>query len=148
KMDRVMQKATELGASRIVPVFGERSDVRLDTTRADKRRQHWQAIVASACEQCGRACLPAVETPQTLTSWLLDQGRSDHALRLALMPGASQRIRDLTMPAAGATIAIGPEGGFGERDLDALQTAGFSGLVLGPRILRTETAGLAVLAAI
>src|SRR5699024_3368614 len=125
-----------------------RSDVRLDTARADKRRQHWQAIVASACEQCGRARLPTVETPQTLASWLSNQCRSDDALRLALMPGASRRIRDLTMPAAGATIVIGPEGGFGERDLHALQTAGFSGLVLGPRVLRTETAGLAALDAI
>ncbi len=147
KMDLVVQKATELGATRIVPVFGERSEIRLDAARADKRHRHWQAVAASACEQCGRACLPVVEPPRPLAEWLrhADAGAG---LRLALVPGADRRIRDLAMPEDGATIVVGPEGGFGERDLAALESAGFSGLALGPRILRTETAGLAVLAAI
>lgn len=147
KMDLVVQKATELGATRIVPVLSERSEIRLDAARADKRHRHWQAIVASACEQCGRARLPVVEPPQPLAEWLRHADATD-GLRLALVPGADQRIRDLAMSNAGATIVVGPEGGLGERDVTALESAGFSGLALGPRILRTETAGLAVLAAI
>lgn len=147
KMDLVVQKATELGATRIAPVLGERSEVRLDAARADKRHKHWQAIAASACEQCGRARLPVIETPQPLARWL-EHSESSSALRLALMPEAQKRIRDLVMPEDGAILVIGPEGGLGERDIAALTSAGFSGLTLGPRILRTETAGLAALAAI
>ena len=147
KMDLVVQKATELGATRIVPVFGERSEVRLDAARADKRHKHWQAIAASACEQCGRARLPAIEEPRPLARWLESLG-ADQALRLALVPGAQQRTRDLVIPDKGVMVVIGPEGGLGERDLSALASAGFAGLALGPRILRTETAGMAALAAI
>ncbi|HET7664121.1 MAG TPA: 16S rRNA (uracil(1498)-N(3))-methyltransferase [Rhodanobacteraceae bacterium] len=147
KMDLVVQKATELGVSCIVPVLSERSEVRLDAARADKRLKHWQAIVASACEQCGRARLPVIETPQPLAQWLKHSG-SSAALRLALMPGEEKRVRDLIMPDDGAILVVGPEGGLGERDIAALTSADFSGLALGPRILRTETAGLAALAAI
>ncbi|HET7299253.1 MAG TPA: 16S rRNA (uracil(1498)-N(3))-methyltransferase [Oleiagrimonas sp.] len=147
KMDLVVQKATELGVTRIVPALGERSEVRLDAARADKRLKHWQAIAASACEQCGRARLPVIEAPQPLTQWL-ERLEPDSALRLALMPGAQKRIRDLVMPDDGAIMVIGPEGGLGDRDIAALTAAGFSALALGPRILRTETAGLAALAAI
>lgn len=147
KMDLVVQKATELGTTRIVPVLSERSEIRLDAARADKRHRHWQAIAASACEQCGRARLPVIEPPQPLARSLEHFG-PDSALRLALMPGARKRIRDLAMPDDGAIVVIGPEGGLGERDITALTSAGFSGLTLGPRILRTETAGLAALAAI
>lgn len=147
KMDLVVQKATELGVTRIVPLISERSEVRLDATRADKRLRHWQAVAIAACEQCGRARLPHVDTPQTLDAWLAGLDATD-ALRLALLPGSTQRIRELSLPTAGAILAVGPEGGLGERDTSALTSAGFAGLSLGPRILRTETAGLAALAAI
>ncbi|HEX7341486.1 MAG TPA: 16S rRNA (uracil(1498)-N(3))-methyltransferase [Rhodanobacteraceae bacterium] len=147
KMDLVVQKATELGVARITPVVSERSGVHLEAARADKRLQHWQAIAISACEQCGRARLPRIDAPRTLDAWLtsLDAGP---ALRLALLPEPGPRIRDLHMPDAGALLVVGPEGGFGERDKAALLSAGFTGMTLGPRILRTETAGLAALAAI
>lgn len=147
KMDLVVQKATELGVTRIVPVLSERSEVRLDAARADKRHKHWQGIVASACEQCGRARLPVIETPQPLARWL-ESLRPDKTLRLTLTPGAQQRMRDLSIPDDGVMIVIGPEGGLGERDLSALTSTGFIGLTLGPRILRTETAGMAALGAI
>lgn len=147
KMDLVVQKATELGVARIVPLLSERSGVRLDDARGDKRLQHWQMVATGACEQCGRARLPVIEPPQELDAWLgkLDDGG---ALRLALLPDAQQDLRGLAMPAAGAILVVGPEGGLGERDIAALQASGFSGLRLGPRILRTETAGLAALAAL
>lgn len=147
KMDLIVQKATELGVTHIAPLTSERSEVRLDATRADKRLRHWMAVAAAACEQCGRAGLPHIDPPRTLKNWLagLDVGA---ASRLALLPGSQQRVRQLQLPDAGAVLVIGPEGGLGERDTAALVDAGFIGLSLGPRILRTETAGLAALAAI
>ena len=147
KMDLVVQKATELGAARIVPLLSERGGVRLDDARGDKRLLHWQTVAAGACEQCGRARLPRVEPPQPLAAWL-EALPDDGGLRLALLPGAALGVRQLAVPAAGAVLAVGPEGGFGERDVAALRAAGFTGLRLGPRILRTETAGLAALAAL
>lgn len=147
KMDFVMQKATELGVAAIVPIVSERSEVRLDAPRGDKRMMHWRSVVSAACEQCGRARLPRVAVPQTLDAWLATLP-SDGALRLALLPSAATHVRDLQLRAAGVILVIGPEGGLGERDVAALEGAGFRGLGLGPRILRTETAGLAALAAI
>lgn len=147
KMDFIVQKATELGATRIVPVLSERSEVRLDTTRARKRSAHWQAVAVAACEQCGRARLPQIDTPQPLGTWLTGMPE-DHAQRRALVPGARERVRELRPGAAGLVLVVGPEGGLGERDCVALAAAGFDGLSLGPRVLRTETAGVAALAAI
>jgi 16S rRNA (uracil1498-N3)-methyltransferase len=147
KMDLVVQKATELGATSIAPLLSERSAVRLDAAHAGKRRDHWRGVAISACEQCGRARLPLIEQPQRLEHWLADDP-AEAALRLALVPGANRRVRDLAIPAAGVVLVIGPEGGLGARDRAALTDAGFTGVALGPRILRTETAGLAGLAAI
>lgn len=147
KMDLVMRKATELGVVRIVPLLTERSEVRLDARRIDRRMDHWRAVITSACEQCGRARLPGLEPPQTLPEWLQAQA-GDDALRLALLPGSGRRVRDLQPdPGTDIMLVVGPEGGLGERDIAALTAAGFTGLDLGPRILRTETAGLAALAA-
>jgi 16S rRNA (uracil1498-N3)-methyltransferase len=147
KMDLIVQKATELGVVRIVPLLTERAEVKLDAARAEKRLAHWRAVAASACEQCGRACLPEIVAALPLATWL-DQLHPGHALRLALLPGAIQSARDLHFDQAGGLLVVGPEGGLGERDVRALMAAGFSGLRLGPRILRTETAGLAALAAL
>lgn len=147
KMDFVVQKAVELGVAAVVPLVTERSEVRLDATRRDKRVERWRAVVAAACEQCGRARLPEVSPSLPLAEWTRSLV-ADGALRLALLPGARHRVRDLDMPAAGAIVAVGPEGGFGDRDVALLREAGFAGLDLGPRILRTETAGLAALAAL
>ena len=146
KMDLIVQKATELGVARIVPLLTERSEVKLDPTRAEKRLAHWRAVLASASEQSGRSRLPEICLPLPLAQWLEGLG-ADAALRLALLPVGERRIGELAPPAAGALLVVGPEGGLGERDIAALQAHGFVGLTLGPRILRTETAGLAALAA-
>lgn len=147
KMDLIVQKATELGVVRIVPLLTERSEVKLDPVRAEKRLAHWRAVAASACEQCGRARLPLISPAQSLGTWLAELV-DDGALRLALLPQASRSTRELRFGAAGGLLVVGPEGGLGERDIGALAQAGFEGLRLGPRILRTETAGLAAMAAL
>ena len=147
KMDLIVQKATELGVVRIVPLLTERSEVKLDPARAQKRLAHWQAVAASACEQSGRARVPEIAPTQTLEAWLRSLD-SNQALRLALLPEGQLRARDISFPPDGGLLVVGPEGGLGERDIQALTAAGFKGLVLGPRILRTETAGLAALAAL
>ena len=148
KMDWIIQKATELGVARIVPVSTARSEVRLDATRADKRREHWRAVAIAACEQCGRNIVPAIDAPRELAAWPPETGAGDRGSRWMLCPGAGTRLRDL-QPASGTlTLAVGPEGGFDESDSGTLFDRGFRGLALGPRILRTETAGIAALAAL
>lgn len=147
KMDLILQKSTELGVARIVPVESERSEVRLDAARMDKRLAHWRSVVASACEQCGRARLPEVTAPVPVAAAGAQAG--DATLRLTLDPGGARTVASLPHAMSGGiALAIGPEGGWSPRDREALRTAGFDGLRLGPRILRTETAGLAAIAAL
>jgi 16S rRNA (uracil1498-N3)-methyltransferase len=146
KMDLIVQKATELGVARIVPILTERSEVKLDAARGEKRLLHWRAVAASACEQSGRARVPQVDAAVPMATWLAALG-DDSAMRLALLPEGTRRPGELAL-AGPALLAIGPEGGFGERDRTALAAHGFTGLRLGPRILRTETAGLAAIAAL
>lgn len=146
KMDLIVQKATELGIARIVPLTTERSEVKLDAARAEKRLAHWRAVAASACEQSGRARVPAIEPAVSLSAWLASLGDGG-PMRLALLPEGTKRPSELAVADA-AILAIGPEGGFGSRDRAALEARGFTGLRLGPRILRTETAGLAAIAAL
>lgn len=152
KMDWIIQKATELGVAAIVPLLTERCGVRLDASRAERRRQHWQSIAISACEQCGRCVLPSIAPLQSLQPWcngLAGNGLAgDGQLRLALLPQATQAPRDLAPAASGASLLVGPEGGLSGDETAMLEAAGFIGLRLGPRILRTETAGLAGLAAL
>lgn len=146
KMDWILQKATELGVARIVPLITDRTEVKLGADRAERRHAHWQAVIASACEQCGRNRLPELREPVRLADWaatLVNQP----GLRLALDPHGEVAARELSMSDA-ATLAVGPEGGLSEHDLATLEQAGFRGLRLGPRILRTETAGPAALAAL
>ncbi|WP_114238644.1 16S rRNA (uracil(1498)-N(3))-methyltransferase [Dyella sp. C9] len=147
KMDLIVQKATELGVARIVPLLTERSEVKLEAARAEKRLAHWRAVVASACEQSGRARVPEVMPAVSLDAWLRELA-DDGALRLALLPEGTRKAGELRFPATGGVLVVGPEGGLGVRDTTALADAGFQGLKLGPRILRTETAGLAALAAL
>lgn len=144
KMDLILQKATELGVSRIAPVVTERTEVRLDAERGAKRLEHWRRVVASACEQCGRARLPVVEAPVELAVFAEAAAQAD-GRRYALDPDAVDGFGDVDASRP-VTVAIGPEGGFGDRDLAVLRAAGFVGVRLGPRVLRTETAGLAALA--
>jgi 16S rRNA (uracil1498-N3)-methyltransferase len=147
KMDWILQKATELGVSRIVPLVTERTEVKLDEERAERRLAHWRSVLASACEQCGRNLLPELEPPQRLDRWL---GALDAAgaARLALLPEGESTLRHLPSVENGAIVVVGPEGGFSENDVAMLKHAQFAGLRLGPRVLRTETAGIAALAAL
>ena len=147
KMDWIIQKATELGVSAIQPIVSERTEVKLDGERADKRHAHWRAVAIAACEQCGRAQLPLIAEPLALQHYATKLGSA--ALKLMLDPEAELTLRTLSLAdVSNIELAIGPEGGFSQRDLAQLKAAGFIGLRLGPRVLRTETAGLAVLAAL
>ncbi|GAB6196116.1 16S rRNA (uracil(1498)-N(3))-methyltransferase [Lysobacter xanthus] len=147
KMDLILQKATELGVREVVPVWSQRSDVKLDGDRAAKRLDHWRSVVASACEQCGRAVVPVVQAPLSLRAAL--DGLAAHDLRLLLDPTGAHSLPSLELaPASTVCLAVGPEGGWSPLDREALQWGGFGGLRLGPRILRTETAGLAAIAAL
>jgi 16S rRNA (uracil1498-N3)-methyltransferase len=147
KMDWILQKATELGVARIVPLVTERTEVKLDEDRAERRLAHWTSVLASACEQSGRNRLPALEAPQRLDRWLGSLG-NDPALRLACLPEGDTNLRQLPSLDNGAVLVVGPEGGFSDNDLALLDQGRFCDLRLGPRILRTETAGIAALAAL
>lgn len=146
KMDLILQKATELGVAAIVPVWAERTEVKLDAARVDKRVAHWRSVVISACEQSGRARVPQLSAPLALAEAAAAVAAT--TLKLTLDPQGEQRLRTLQLDGGAAAIAIGPEGGWSPRDRATLQAAGFVGLRLGPRILRTETAGLAAIAAL
>jgi 16S rRNA (uracil1498-N3)-methyltransferase len=126
-----------------VPVFTERTEVKLDPERTEKRLQHWRGVVAAACEQSGRARVPSLSAPVPLQQWAATSEPGWY-----LNPKGEDSLQDLPESFASIVLAIGPEGGLAERDLTILKSAGFRGLRLGPRILRTETAGLAAIAAI
>ncbi len=138
RMDWALQKSTELGVSAIVPVLTSRSVVRLDEKQAAKKQQHWRGIVAGACEQCGRSRLPQVSAPSTLRQYF-STSRKD-GMRLVLSPGAPASLAGLASLPAKVELLIGPEGGLDDDELTAAQQAGFMGVRLGPRVLRTETA--------
>ena len=145
KMDWILQKATELGVARIVPVDSERSEVKLDAARAEKRLAHWREVVVSACEQSGRSVVPEVLPPQPLAlGAALREGRG-----FVLDPVAVHTLASLQgNPPGACTLAIGPEGGWSPRDHEQLLAAGYESLRLGPRVLRTETAGIAAISAL
>ena len=146
RMDLTLQKSVELGIARIQPLAAERSVVRLSGERAEKRLQHWQNVVISACEQSGRAFVPEVLPPMPLLHWLAQQ--DDYALKLILNPFTERRLHDLAQPQGPICLLIGCEGGFAPGEVTAALHAGFTDVKLGPRILRTETAGLAALTAL
>jgi len=142
RMDFVVQKATELGVARIVPILSERSVVRLNERQQTSKLAHWRAVAISACEQCGRNRLPRIEAPLDLRDHLA--APSDIPTRFVLEPeGASQPLP--AAPSAAVEVTVGPEGGFSAAELDAMRLVGLAPLRLGPRILRTETAALAAL---
>ncbi len=144
KMDFTIQKAVELGVRDVVPVDSRRSVIRLAGERAAKRVAHWQGVAAAACEQCGRNQVPNVAPLEKLEHWL---ARPPHdGLRLMLLPEAGETLADLP-PFQQVELLIGAEGGLDPQEVTAARQAGFRAVRLGPRILRTETAGLAVLAA-
>lgn len=144
RMDMVMQKATELGVRMVLPVLTERTVVRLDAERGPGRRSHWQRIVISACEQCGRSVVPEVRGACSLEEALA--GLEPGTVGLTLDPQGEAQLGQLLGASQRVALAIGPEGGFTGNEIRTLRQAGFHGLRLGPRILRTETAPLAALA--
>jgi 16S rRNA (uracil1498-N3)-methyltransferase len=144
RMDWIIQKATELGASRIVPVFTKRSVVRLDDKQAERKLQHWRAITVAACEQCGRNRLPDLVTPVDFFD-VLPESFAQGTTRLLLSPSGELRIDDLRDIQTGVTVLIGPEGGLDEVEQDSALRAGFKAVRMGPRVLRTETAAIAAL---
>lgn len=145
KMDWILQKATELGVARILPVTSDRSEVKLDAQRADKRVAHWRGIVVSACEQSGRARIPVVEAPQALATAAMQRAGRGFLLD-PFAPASLANVGGASL--ATCTVAVGPEGGWSPRDREQLIAGGFEGLRLGPRVLRTETAGIAAIAAL
>lgn len=145
KMDFTIQKAVELGVAGIVPVDSRRSVIRLAGERAAKRVAHWQGVAASACEQCGRNQVPVVTSLEKLEHWLARPARP--GLRLMLAPDAEHSLVDLP-PGSEVQLLIGSEGGLDPQEVVAAEQAGFQAVRLGPRVLRTETAGLAALAAL
>ena len=145
-MDHTVQKAVELGVSIFQPLFTERGGVRLNDERLTRKIQHWRGIVIGACEQCGRNRLPELREPLTLATWLAMPMAPGS--RLLLDPLAEHSLRCLDPPSEALTLLIGPEGGLSPEELAQARTAGFVGVRLGPRVLRTETAGMAALAAV
>jgi len=143
RMDWTLQKATELGVKRIQPVLSARSVVRLDEQQAAKKLRHWQAIVAAACEQCGRSVLPEVRAPLDLPQYLAGSPRDGQ--RLVLSPTGPASLAGLASMAARVELLIGPEGGLDDAEVEAAARAGFAPVRLGPRVLRTETAGIVAL---
>ena len=148
KMDLILQKATELGVTSFAPLWSQRSEVKLEGERMVKRLAHWHGVVASACEQCGRARVPDVASPAALAAALAAMPAG--SLRLILDPDGELAMGgDMSLSAGDhVALAVGPEGGWSPSDREQLRNAGFRGLRLGPRILRTETAGLAAIAAL
>lgn len=145
RMDLIVQKATELGIEQLVPIATEHGVVRLDPIQGIRRVEHWQAIAISACEQCGRNRVPQIAPVVTLGKAL--EALPAEGARLLLDPEGTLRLADV--PVAGvATVLIGPEGGWSETERRLCERAGISACRLGPRVLRTETAPLAVLAAL
>ncbi len=148
RMDFTLQKAVELGVAAVQPLYSERSVVRLDAERAKKRIAHWRQVMIAACEQCGRNIVPDLAGSLALPDWLAQLPTApDGELRILLSPTASIGLADMPRPAAVVLLA-GPEGGYTAAEAGLAQRRGFVALRLGPRILRTETAALAALAAI
>ncbi len=149
RMDYTIQKAVELGVSAIQPLSTERSVVKLSPERAQKRLEHWQNVVIAACEQSGRAKIPNVATPISLTAWLganIHAGAGDANLRILLNPIGAKPLSALPKTTQHIQLLIGAEGGLSQAEIDLATTHGFQSIVLGPRILRTETAALTAIA--
>ena len=146
KMDFVVQKAVELGVRRIQPVAAKRSVIKLSGERAERRVEHWRNISIAACEQSGRNQVPSVAPILDLPQYL-GMAAQQNGMRLICAPGIAVRLRDLAIPEGPVSLLVGPEGGFEEGEILAARAAGFHAIGLGPRVLRTETAGLGAVAA-
>ncbi|PWC15605.1 16S rRNA (uracil(1498)-N(3))-methyltransferase [Brenneria roseae subsp. americana] len=145
KMEFTIQKSIELGVNIITPLFSERCGVKLDTERLEKKVGQWQKIAIAACEQCGRNRLPIIRPAITLEAWCSEQ---DAALKLNLHPRATQSINTLPLPVSQVRLLIGPEGGLSSSEISMTSEYGFTDILLGPRILRTETTALTAITAL
>ena len=141
RMDFTIQKAVELGVKKIQPINSQRSVVKLTYDRAAKRVEHWQNVAISACEQSGRAVVPEVLVPLTLEAWLA-QNPHNSSTRILLNPVGAKRLTDIPKPSASIELLIGAEGGLSKDEIDLATSQQFQSIILGPRILRTETAAL------
>lgn len=145
RMDFTLQKSVELGVNTITPLFTERCGVKLNAERLEKKRQQWQKIVISACEQSGRAVVPQVLAPVSLSVWLT---QTTSALKINLHPRAQHSIMGLPMTAERVRLLIGPEGGLTDEEIEQASNANYTEVLLGPRVLRTETAALTAITAL
>lgn len=145
RMDYTLQKAVELGVSRIVPLRTGHTTVNVTGERRERRLQHWKSIIVSACEQCGRNVVPELDRVSEYDAWLKENSDS---LKLVLHQDGEKSLSELSPPSGAVTLLVGPEGGLSDAEVAQARNAGFTVLRLGPRILRTETAGLAALAAL
>ncbi len=145
RMDYTIQKAVELGVRHIQPINTERSVVKLNAERAEKRVEHWQGVVHAACEQSGRAVVPKIGLPMPLSLWLAKHPQAN-ASRILLNPVGAIRLTELAKPAGEIQLLIGAEGGLSPQEIDTATANGFQSILLGPRILRTETAALTAIA--
>lgn len=145
RMDQTLQKATELGVAAVQPLFTERVEVRLRGVRLEKRMRHWRSVIQAACEQCGRARLPELQSPASLLAWL---EQTFEGPRLLLDPRAEIPLSHRVTGATELQLLVGPEGGLSEGEFRSASARGVEPVRLGPRILRTETAGPAALAVV
>ena len=143
KMDYTLQKAVELGVTRLVPLTSARSQIKLDAERAARRMEHWRGIITHACEQCGRNRVPELLAPMTVAEFVAIDTAST---RLTLAPGSAMTLVSLAKPDLNASLVVGPEGGLSASELAVLEAHQYQGVRLGPRVLRTETAALVALA--
>lgn len=146
RMDFTIQKAVELGVKNIQPISSKRSVVKLSGERAEKRTEHWQNIAFSACEQSGRAYVPRVLAPTSLEQWLSHHPVASNT-RILLNPIGAVRLTEIAKPTGEIQLLIGAEGGLSQEEIGLASTHHFQSIVLGPRILRTETAALTAIAA-
>lgn len=149
RMDFTIQKAVELGVKHIQPISSQRSVVKLSAERAGKRTEHWQNIAASACEQSGRAFVPKVSAPLNFSLLFLHLNKTHSAnqLKITLAPHGSRQLKEIEKPVGEIFLLIGAEGGLTAEEIALANAQGFESVLLGPRILRTETAALTALSA-
>lgn len=145
RMDLTIQKAVELGVTDIYPINTERSVTKLSGDRVEKRVEHWQGVAIAACEQSGRAVMPVVHNPLTLVQWLA-QHDTQTSLNILLNPVGAKKLAELPPPTTHIHVLIGPEGGLSANEIATANQHHFQSIVLGPRILRTETAALTAIA--
>ena len=145
KMDWIIQKAVELGIQSIQPLLTERSIVKLDRERADKKLEHWRTVAISACEQTGRSIIPDILSPIHIVQWPSNQNQIANSLKLILTPAKAQNINHLEKPSSPVVFMVGPEGGFSEKEMNLALSSSFVPVNFGKRVLRTETASVVAL---